>query len=702
MSASLRDRLLACSFAAAILLGAFLVFQVQLVVGKFILPWFGGTPAVWTTCMLFFQVGLFAGYAYAHFSIARLRPATQGLLHLTLIFLAIGLLPITPSPDWKAQANTQPIAAILGMLSICVGFPYVVLSATGPLLQAWFSRAYPDRSPYRLYALSNVGSLLGLVSYPSVVEPALPVTAQAQWWTFGFTVFALCCGYCSLKAWKRPAVAWSAIRSGGTPQAFVELSNGPRGAPPTPRRRVLWLGLAACASWMLLATTNHVCQDVAVVPFLWVAPLTLYLISFIICFDRENWYSRRWFAGGAVVFLVATAGLSLRSGATPLLLEAGTCFAALFFVCMVCHGELVRWKPDPRHLTSFYLMCSAGGALGGLLVAVAAPLMFATHAEFPLGLLVCYLIALIALAHDAALRRWLCPPRRAWTAGLLACLGLLPFVRCQTAGLGGTLLSTRNFYGVLHVDAIDRDDPWRQGRALRYGRIVHGFQFLAPQRKAEPTLYYGPTSGVGIALRSLPNAGPRRIGIVGLGVGTLAAYGRAGDYLRFYEINPDVLRIARDQFTFLSDSPAAIEVALGDARLSLEREQPQQFDLLALDAFSGDALPTHLLTREAFAIYRRHLRPDGVLAIHITNRHLDLTGVLARLAEDAQWRAEAIEVRGTRPEEGVVPSLWMVLSNNGAFWGAPDVRGAIGNRPREYAHIPLWTDDYSNVLQAMR
>ncbi|MGE3409170.1 MAG: spermidine synthase [Pirellulales bacterium] len=755
-----RTSLLGLSYAAAILLSALLVFQVQLLISKSILPWFGGTPAVWTTCMLFFQVVLFAGYAYAHASIARLRPAAQGALHLLLIFLAVAWLPVMPSPDWKPHEAGNPVLYILALLAVCVGFPFFVLSATGPLLQGWFARTHQNESPYRLYALSNIGSLVGLVSYPFLVEPELPLTSQSAYWSLGFTIFALFCGYCALQAWQRsradilkedglgPRPAKNSSEMSGADRTVEESSSH---VPSLPARRGwAWLALAACASVMLLATTNHVCQDVAVIPFLWVAPLTLYLLTFIICFEKEHWYSRRWCAAAAAVSLAGAAVLLLASSGQNLMLELAVCMSALFFVCMVCHGELVRLKPSPRHLTRFYLMTSAGGAVGGIFVALIAPLAFNSHLEYTLGILVSYVLALAIMTREVGLpvryqseelvsngspvtggssasgatahwptggratsgtptfgfARAPAGRRRALQiAALLAIAGLIPVLRCQTLGRdASSCVTARGFYGVLHVDDVDREDPLRHGLVLRYGRILHGYQLLHPTLRREPTLYYGRQSGVGLALGHHPRrAEGLRVGLVGLGVGTLAAYGQENDYLRFYEINPDVVRVAQEEFSFLADCPAKTDVVLGDARISLERELPQAFDLLALDAFSGDAIPTHLLTREALQVYLRHLKPDGALVVHITNRHVDLVPVLRALAEHCGLQMATIET-SSQLDAGITASTWAILTNDRELLHSPAVQAATSAGPREkqYAHCPLWTDDYSNIFQIMR
>lgn len=407
MPTKLRDYLLAGCYALTVLVSAFLVFQVQPVISKYILPWFGGAPAVWTTCLLFFQLVLFLGYTYAHVVTRWLRPMQQGLIHLCLIVVAVLLLPITPGPEWKPETSSYPMLRIMLLLAANVGVPYFLLSSTGPLMQAWFAKTFRGRSPYRLYALSNVGSLLALLSYPFLVEPAFGVQTQGSLWSLGFCLFALACGYLALRHWqKRDLVAVRAPSSPETDDADREISESAvdNEHSPRPSEYVWWLVLPALASMMLLATTNHVCQDVAVIPFLWVLPLTLYLISFIICFDNEQWYGRYWWASGMVIAILAVSIMMMFGDNENLVLETILYFAVLFFICMVCHGELVRRKPPTRHLTAFYLMCSAGGALGGVFVALICPAIFDAYWEMPLGTIIAYLMGTVLVVSEVTRR----------------------------------------------------------------------------------------------------------------------------------------------------------------------------------------------------------------------------------------------------------------------------------------------------------
>ncbi len=748
---------LAGCFALTIFVSAFLVFQVQPVISKTILPWFGGAPAVWTTCMLFFQVLLFLGYTYAHLLTRWARPMQQGVIHLCLIVAALMLLPITPGPEWKPADSSFPTLRILLLLAANVGAPYFLLSSTGPLVQAWFSRVYEGRSPYRLYALSNVGSLLALLSYPFLVEPALTTHTQGSFWSVGFCLFALGCGYLAVRLWQSPRTLEKGVAPGGrascggADERVSAESKAPAGlnevadaAPATPCGidYAWWLALPAFASMMLLATTNHVCQDVAVVPFLWVVPLSLYLISFIICFDNEAWYNRFWFGTAAVAVIVTISMLTVFAESQRMILETVLYFIALFLICMLCHGELVRRKPPARYLTAFYLMCSAGGAVGGIFVAVICPLVFNAYWETPIGTIVAYAMAAVVVLPELARRFKVAnvwegkapaepqsgpaigapsrpstasgdpaaedkgqrSPISLWTATAAITLfaGFLAVVSLQLRSVHmGAEVSVRNFYGVLHVDRSADEPDCPESRVLIHGRIVHGLQFDAPEKRRVPTTYYAPTTGIGLVMQQYPGDEPRRVGLVGLGVGTLAAYGRQGDYYRFYEINPDVIRLARENFTFLSDTPANIDVVLGDARLSLEREPDQRYDVLVLDAFSGDAIPVHLLTREAFAVYRRHLKPDGVLAVNISNRHLNLVPVLAGLArhDDYEW----LQIRNkTDIRSGTTAAHWMVLTRNEHLLSDKVLRRSAEETTGQYAHTPIWTDDFNNLLTVLK
>jgi MFS family permease len=690
-SAARRDGWLRADFAVTILTSAFLLFQVQPLISKFILPWFGGSPAVWTTCMLFFQIVLFAGYAYAHLTSRLLRPRWQGLVHLALLLAAVGTLPIAPAPSWKPTGPELPTLRILALLATHVGLPYFALSSTGPLVQAWWSRAFPNRSPYRLYALSNLGSLVALLSYPFVFEPVLDVVTHSKLWSWGFVLFVIPCGAAALALRRVSAAAAT------TPAVAHD-----EDAAPGWRQRAQWLTLPAAATLMLLATTNHVCQQVAVVPFLWVVPLSLYLLTFIIAFDHQRWYARRTFSVLALVLTLAMAGIRpldrLLEGVSydfGFVEQLVIFFGALFSICMVCHGELVRLRPSPRHLTEFYLMISGGGALGGALVSLVAPAIFHSFFEWKVGLMLSFLLAawvLLRATHASV-------PR-------LARAGLVLILLCGAGCIGvfqtdndAPVALARNFYGALEVSESSKDEPDEHFLSMIHGLTVHGRQYVSPAKRALPLTYYGPESGVGRTLAFLRARGPFRAGAVGLGVGTVSSYVRAGDELVFYELNPDVERLARRYFTYLRDAAGSVRVELGDARLTLERAPPQRLHLLILDAFTGDAPPAHLLTREAMAIYLRHLRRDGVIAVHITNWRVDLMPVLAGLAQHYGLQI----VRHYTPSDMDklwYHSDWVMLTRNEAF-----VAALPGNPPpaTSATHPPvLWTDHYNNLFALLK
>ena len=689
-------------YALTIFLSAFLLFQVQPLIGKSILPWFGGGPAVWTTCMLFFQSALLAGYAYAHLLRTRVLERRQAWIHLAVLAAACCLLPIYPSAGWKPHGSEAPVWHILLILSVAVGLPYFALSATSPLLQAWFNVSYPGKSPYKLYALSNVGSLLALASYPFVLEPLLRLKAQAISWSIAFGAFAVLCAWCALKA-RRDAPPGPL-----SPQAA-------EGDAPLPGwvARALWVALPACGSVMLLAVTNQMCSDVAVVPFLWVLPLALYLLSFILCFQSDRIYWRPLWLPLLGLAVASIIWLLYQDVYASMNLQIAVYSGGLFICCMVCHGELARLRPAPRHLTGFYLASSAGGAIGGLLVTLAAPMLLKGYYELHIGLVACLVLAAVALAHELA-------PHGRWKqtdAIPLFWFGSGSIVVAAAISLGfhvykdsdSVVSASRNFYGVLKVEGYGKEGTADERYILRHGRILHGTQYTAEPLRSTATKYYWEKSGVGLAILNRRPAAPMKVGVVGLGTGTIAAYGRRGDDYRFYEINPQVLKLSGPEgtrFTYVADCRARgarCEVVMGDARLSLEQElasgRPQGFDVLALDAFSSDAIPVHLLTEEAVEIYRRHLKPDGILAVHISNRFLDLEPVVVALAQHFDMGMATIEAGDDdKPENS--NCTWILVTDDGAFLDIPAIREATSTDKPPKPH--LWTDDYSDLFSILR
>jgi SAM-dependent methyltransferase len=764
------------------LLSAFLLFQVQPVISKYILPWFGGSPGVWTTCMVFFQIVLFAGYTYAHL-LTKLRPRTQAIIHSVLMLAALAVLPIAPGDGWKPAGDEDPAGRILLLLLGTVGLPYFILSSTSPLAQVWFTRAVPGGTPWRLYALSNIGSLVALLSYPFFFEPRLEVTSQTWLWSGAFVIFA---ALSATLAWK--------VSSPAPATEMVEKSDG-EAAETAPKwwHRLLWVALPALASVMLLATTNHVCQDVAVVPFMWVVPLSLYLLTFILCFEHERWYLRGLWALGVLGVVFITAAEKHLGGDLDLtpdyLAEIAWCFGAMFLACMVCHGELARLKPAPSRLTEFYLMMSAGGAIGGLLVSLVAPRIFVTYMEWPLALILCLLTggvvvlrgiwqmsfrgllitlgALVLgilisdrlLAHQLEKGSWVKQFLRlmyghlettvksvewlerplsfassagwalAWLMVMLTLLYagwavyrlgraagrnglhltaeislvavLLPaliFLPMKTLRVEDRLERVRNFYGTVYVDEDYDTGLENEYRTLTHGGIVHGMQNLGNLYREEPVTYYGRHTGIGRALGRLAGQKGAKVGIVGLGAGTAACYAQAGHDFRFYEINPDVVRLARKHFTYLADAEkrgSTVATVIGDARLMLEREPNQQFDVLLLDAFSGDAIPMHLLTREAFEIYHRHMKPDGIIVVHVTNSYLILAPVVKKQADAMGWKTTRVITAQMGDDDD---TDYMLVTQNEAF-----LKNTPADEPEDEPKldVPLWTDRYHNLFQIL-
>ncbi|HIE97732.1 MAG TPA: hypothetical protein EYQ63_12130 [Fuerstia sp.] len=879
-------------YALTIFVSAFLLFQVQPLIGRFILPWFGGGPSIWTSCMLFFQVVLLGGYVYSHLLCSRLNRRAQVGTHLSLLALSVLFLPIAPAESWKPIGDQSPLLQILLLLLATVGGPYFMLASTGPLMQRWFNQTSAGRSPYRLYALSNVGSVLALLSYPLVFEPWLKLQQQVLSWSFVYTVYVVLAGWCAVQ-FLRHNVSDSVSDAASAVAAQME-TPAVAGAAPGWGRMLLWLGLAACGSAMLLATTNQLCIDIATVPFLWVLPLCLYLVSFIICFDNPHWYDRRVF-GMLLLACCPVVCFALNEGPDVEISDQVAIFSlVLFACCMTCHGELVHTRPDPRYLTLFYVLVSAGGALGGVFVAIAAPQLFSGYYEYHASLLATCVMALIAWWVQRVWRRSQAPAFWIWTLAAsvqvltIAARYYVPkssslenidrtvyfgiYILIQLAGLaltaafeirkrivvgiwtvaafaqcawltwyaawrfpadvsgsdvaavavsafvpaivasgllfgigrlretirensvratlavtvalwvgllwysetvllwqscafaliaGGALLldcaaryfrgrqkpspgfwlwlpaitlicflgnglqemlmvnddelvhTSRNFYGVLrvrHEEADEWDEFGMPGRySLTHGQIRHGFQYLDDYWKTQPTTYYGKESGIGLAIRlSRKLAGAAephalRVGVVGLGTGTIAAYGRSGEYFRFYDINPDVRDLSGQFFTYLSDSKARTEVVIGDARIVMEREladhQSQQFDVLAIDAFSSDAIPVHLLTTECADIYRQQLRPGGVLAIHISNRFLELDPITRGMAEHLGWQAVRIE-NDDDDSTGVFPSTWVLLTSSQAFVNDADIQDVLSDWD-ETDRILHWTDDYSGLWQVL-
>lgn len=685
--------------AVAIFLSAFLLFQVEPLIAKVILPWFGGVAAVWTVCLLFFQVALLLGYLYAHLLTRNLGRRAQGWVHAGLLAASLLTLPILPRETWRPTGPEAPALHILMVLGLTVGLPFFLLSSTTPLLQAWFAKEKEDAGVYRLYALSNAASLLALLSYPTFFEPLLTTVRQAWMWSWAYAAAAGVCAVIALRGRE------DGVREGAREEA----------ARPDWKTKTLWMTLSACSSASLLAITNHVSQNIAAVPLLWVIPLSLYLLSFILCFDGRGWYRRTFFLrllGVAVGGM--TYALSPELAALPFWLAIGLFCAGLFVCCMFCHGELARLKPEPGRLTTFYFLCSLGSLAGALFVALVAPRIFSGYYELHTALAVCVVLVILVHWQDAGSPLRAAGGRPAWLIvnALVAVVVVSLIVTARTQA-DNTKRMVRNFYGVLKVteEVAPSVAVLKEGaratagedlrvRRLTNGTISHGLEFLSAARRDQPTSYYGESSGIGVALKAMEQRGALRVGVIGLGVGTIAAYGRAGDKYTFFEINPLDVRIAQEDFNFLRDAKAEVGIELGDARLRLEREPAQEFDVLAVDAFSSDAIPVHLLTLEAFELYFRHMKADGVLAVHISNQHLNLEPVVAAAAE--RLGKEAVNVRNENHyAQGVFKATWMLVGSHEAFRGAQGMEKA-GEIAELNGEKRLWTDAHSSIFAVLK
>jgi hypothetical protein len=684
--------------AVTVLLSAWLLFQIQPIVAKRILPWFGGGSAVWTANMLFFQTALLAGYLYAHLVARRLGPKTQVRVHIVLLAAAAGLLAVNrvvPTDQWKPHGSERPSLHILAILAACVGPSYLMLASTAPLVQVWFSRANPGRSPYRLYALSNVGSLAALLSYPLAVEPQLGLVNQGVAWSALFIAFAIVCA----------ASAILSLRKEASNDARTGESNPAADRGPRRMQIFFWLALPASAVVALLSITSYITQNVAPIPLLWIAPMVVYLLTFILTFDSDRWYRRvAWLPAAAIFSFGAVAAWNWeRSLSLPWQLVIN--LSLLFTLCMVCHGELAHMRPAPSRLTSYYLCIAAGGALGGLITALAAPVLFVDHYELPLGVLAAWLLAIGVLVTDPATPFYDGGKGRGF-AGVVAMLGALAglaiaMYNVQAFRRQHAIALARNFYAVLKVsEAVsETNEPYY---VLVNGNISHGAQFRTETNRRVPMTYFHLDSAVGQLLGKAAT-GPRRIGVVGLGAGTIAAYASAGDSITFYELNPQVTRFADEYFTYLADARernAKVSVVEGDARLSLERSPPQDFDYLFLDAFSGDAIPVHLLTTEAFELYLRHLKqPDGVLAVHISNLHVDLTVVMRAMAE--RFDLDAAYVRAEKTDPAGFTSVWVLFCRTKGYFAQQNIQYPLMEALNLGPPV-TWTDDYSNLIQILK
>jgi hypothetical protein len=667
--------------AGTIFLGALLLFAVEPMSAKKLLPALGGSSAVWITCLVFFQTALLLGYLYAHWLARRPNSRQAAILHIVLLVLAGATLAFLRQPNLTA-ASAHPLTAIFEALSLSIGLPFLLLASTSPLLQYWLAREQGSAILWRLFALSNAGSLLALILYPTLVEPYFSLTTQRSAWCCGFGIYVILCA----------DIAWRSRTSGFAPQA--ESAPAAPAARSTLRSRLLWFFLPAAAAMQLCAVTSHLTQNIAAIPMLWVLPLVVYLLTFIVAFETPRLY-RRWLIARFLLVMLGGLGymLSKINMGLPVLLAIGFFLAELFFACLFCHAEAYALRPaDPSEATLFYLLIAAGGAAGTFFIGIVCPLLFDANYDVALAFFVTAALALVVVAQSGLAERLV------WAVATGAMLSIV--IMLHIVYQRSTLLEERNFYGALRVTESHDPAQAQTVRKLVNGNIVHGTQWFAPEFRQTPTTYYAHDSGIGLALEYCCQGRSRNIGVVGLGAGTLAAYGQPGDRIHFYEINPAVPLIAQNLFTWLRESKANITITEGDARLSLTAEDPQRFDVLAIDAFTGDAIPLHLLTTQSMAVYRRHLAPGGILAFHVSNQYLDLPPEVAQLAAASGMTARLFDIPAN-DARGESRSLWVLLTDNADFFTQPQLAATaqlISPRPGLHA----WTDERSSLLPILR
>jgi hypothetical protein len=690
------------NFAVCIFLSAFLLFQIQPIISKTLLPWFGGTPAVWSSAMLFFEIALTGGYAYSNWLVRSGHSKKQTAIHLALMGISAGLViflwvawpsPITPPLTWRPVNVTNPIMSIFFLLTISVGLPFFVLATNSPLMQAWFSRKNPGRSPYWLYALSNTGSILGLLAYPVVIEPMLSLQWQGRSWAGVYILFVALAAYNAILTLQ-----------GGQETVSSEAEAAPGVPEKADRwRQFLWVLLSACASLLVLAVTSQITQEVAVIPFLWVLPLTIYLLSFVLAFSSRRWYQRGPYT---LLLLLGTGGwfYLLLNPTTNFIVQIAIYNFLLFAAAMICHGELFALRPQAASLTHFYLMVSIGGALGGFFVNLIAPLIFRGYWELYLGIAFAWILLAILTYRRADTRRGFLFGVGVAAMAMVVSIFAIYLISNSTSG---SAFIYRNFYGVVRVKQIELGKDRLKAYVMVNGSTNHGFQFMETGLRDTPTSYYSRDSGVGLAILSNPHYGSgMRVGVLGLGTGTLAAYGKPRDHYRFYEINPVVIELANGQngyFSFVKDSPAGVDIVSGDARLSLENElkagSRNNFDILVLDTFSSDSIPVHLVTLQAFELYLKNLTPDGLIAANISNRALDLRPVLWQVAQSYGLKMAIVDNPAGKDDPAANPSAWVLLTRNPSLFEAPALAGRIAQPGGFRTDLRPWTDDYSNLIQ---
>ena len=686
-------------FISTVFTSAFLLFMVQPIIAKQILPWFGGSSAVWTTCMVFFQMVLLMGYGYSDWVVRRLDQRKQAILHTVLVLFSLAWLPILAGDQWKPDSDTEPSVRILLLLLATVGLPYFLLSTTGPLVQAWVAKTHPQIKVYRLFALSNLASLLSLLCYPPFIEPHVNLKTQAMAWSGLYCLFAL----------MVIVSVWRTLRAQNSSALDHSLASVTAVQTQAPKRGlvVLWYLLATLGSVLLLSFTNHMTQNIASVPFLWIVPLVIYLATFILVFDvggsraQSGWYSRKWFMPLLMVLLLLTAnGMVEGYASTMNIYFALPLFCVLLFVaCMFCHGELAAMRPEPQYLTQFYLALSVGGAIGGLLVGVLAPLVFDSFVEMPLALMACALLATYLW--------WQSPPSnwsKGWTQSITAAtLGLSALTGWwlwdYSMPSENTIVSKRDFYGTLSVTQTGPLEDKGTLRHLYHGTISHGWQYTDTQLRTKPISYFGPEAGISKVLDFYAQQRPSiDVGILGLGIGVLVAYGRENDNYRIYELVPSVLEIAKKYFWYLTDAKANLSLTLGDGRLNLEREPSQQFDMLSIDAFSSDSIPMHLMTVEALQVYQKQIKPEGAIVYNVTNRLINLAPMVQLLAQ--QEGMTAILISDTNAQGDYYKTDFVIVTRNQKLIQDPRLASATPIVP--IPGLKVWTDNHNNLFDVLR
>ncbi len=703
-------------------LSAFLLFLAEPMAAKQLLPLLGGSSAVWVTCLVFFQAVLLLGYLYAHWMARGGSLRVHGILLVGAVAVLavrplLGMLPALTGAEVEANwvVSSHPVATIFVVLGLTIGLPFLMLASTTPLLQVWWVRAGSSGEsgavPYRLFALSNAGSLLALLAYPVLVEPHMTLVEQRAWWAAGFVVYAVACGWLGVQSRRAAVPGGSQVSESrpGAPDSVTETDAGILRSSQNDRSvgvwpRWMWFLLPMGAAMQLAAVTSHLSQDIAAIPLLWILPLATYLLTFILAFEMPGLY-RQWIVARLLAVMLASLGYALSKLDTRLPLGLAVLFylAEVFVACWFCHAEAYRLRPaEAKESTIFYLLVAAGGVTGTFLVGIASPLIFRANYDLAIAFLVTAVLAAMATWEQGRAQRLL------WTTFSVLLLRLAIAMHIQFES--HALVLARNFYGSLRVTqtdfgdaSVDPEGVWTGAgpvRLLMNGRVRHGMQIMNAEFRQAPTTYYGTDSGVGVALGNCCAGRTKSVGVIGLGAGTVAAYGQAGDRFRFYEINPLVAPIARNLFTYLRDSKVAITVVEGDGRAELHREPPQGFDVLVVDAFSGDAIPLHLLTREAMEVYRRQLAPGGVIAFHVSNSYLDLAPEIALLADAEGMQARVVQNEAA-PAKGEFRATWVLVTEDAGFFARPGVESAAMPIRRQ-AGLRLWTDDYSSLLPVLQ